>query len=82
MFKIFPPTTTDLYLILLGGEYLHPFCFIIGMFKIFLPTTTDLLSVMTRCKIRGAFGGHDPEKIITQRVCIRFNSSFLQNDLI
>ena len=42
MFKIFPPTTTDLYLILLGGEYLHPFCFINGMFKIFLPTTIDL----------------------------------------
>ena len=29
---------------------------------------------MTRSKIRGAFGGHDPEKIIAQRVCILFNS--------
>ena len=37
---------------------------------------------LTRSKIRGAFGWHDPEKIIAQRVCIRFNSSFLQNDLI
>ena len=33
---------------------------------------------MTRCKIRGTFGRHGPEKIIAQTVFIEFSSSFLK----
>ena len=41
-----------------------------------------MILLKTRSKIRGAFGRHDPEKIIAQRVFNEFNSSLLQNDVI
>ena len=44
----------------------------------FLGSNGGMKHFMTRCKIRGTFGRHGPEKIIAQPVFIEVSSSFLK----